>query len=70
MKEGKFPGKVLEQKKKILSCPSHLHGILAPKKVIENEKSKKKLPSHMYDDFHVHLIETNLELRSQICMRN
>ena len=26
----------------LLSCPTHLHGILAPKKVVEKDKSKKK----------------------------
>ena len=45
----------------LLSCPTHLHGILSPKNIVENEKSKKKLPSCMYDDFHAHLVETNLK---------
>ena len=43
----------------LLSCPTHLRSILAPKKVVEKEKSKKKLPSCMYDDFHAHLVWTN-----------
>ena len=45
----------------LLSCPTHLHQILAPKKIVDNEKSIKKLPSYMYDDFHAHLVETYLK---------
>ena len=45
----------------LLSCPTHLCGILAPKKVVEKDKSKKKLPSCIYHDFHAHLVGTNLK---------
>ena len=66
-------GKELKQKKKkrmisnlisnLLSSPTHLCGILAPKKVVEKDKSRKKLPSCMFDDFHTHFVETNLKTK-------
>ena len=66
-----FPEKSWNKKKKkrmisklipdLLSCPTHLHGNLAPKKVVEKERSKKKLPFCIYDDFHAHLVKTNLK---------
>ena len=45
----------------LLSCPTHLFGILALKKVIQKDKIKKKRSSHMYDDFHAHLVGTTIK---------
>ena len=41
------------------SLPNH-----SSKEIVDNEKSKKKLPSCMYDDFHAHLVETNLKTQA------
>ena len=67
-----FPGKELEHKTKkrrisklipdLLSCLTHLCGILAPKKVVKKDKCKKKLPSFTCDAFHAHLVGTDLKI--------
>ena len=64
-----LPGKELEQKKKrimisklipdLLSCPTHLCGIL-----------EKKRPSCMYNDFHAHLVETHLKTQESTMHEN
>ena len=57
-KEEKMIYKLIQD---LLSCPTHLCGIITPKKVVEKKKSKKKHSSCMYDDFDTHLIGTHLK---------
>ena len=46
----------------LLTHPKHSCSILAPKKVVVKDKDKKKHPSCIYNDFHVHLVGTNLKI--------
>ena len=48
----------------LLLCPTNIHEIIAPKEIVDYEKSKTKLPSCMYDDFHSHLVDTNLKTQA------
>ena len=48
----------------LLSCFTNLCQIIAPKKIVNNERSKKKLPSPIHDDFHAHIVETNLKTQA------
>ena len=59
------PAKESEQtKKKRIILMLILHQIMAQNKIVDKEKSKNKLPSPLYDDFHAHLIETNLKTKA------